>query len=261
MQENHICLATSLILRGEEPLFYRCFSDILKLYQKVFVILKPGTSREVLSFIESHGQQAIAAFASTWKRAQREALGMALAGGAMYVHHCDLDRLLHWVMHYPDELKQAIAQIPNYDYLIMGRTARAFQTHPVTMQKTEALLNHVFALAYGQEVDIVAGSKGLSAQAGRWILGRTRVKEALAMNSEWPLLIRQHPSFTTDYIVVEGLEWETPDGLYAQGEDDQAVQAWKKDLEASPAEWIHRLRIALSISEAVLPFAEARSKE
>lgn len=264
MQEHEVCLATPLILRGEDAFFYRCFSDILELYQKVFVILKPGTSREVLSFIESHGEQAIAAFASTWKRARREALGMALAGGASYIHHCDADRLLHWFMHYPDELKQTIGQIPTYDYLIMGRTERAFKTHPLTMQKTEVLINHVFKLVYTQDVDIMTGSKGLSARAARWILERTQVKDVFAIDSEWPLLVRQRPQFTMGYVVVEGLEWETPDRLYAQGKDEQTVQAWKERLEASPEEWVHRLRMALSISEAVLPFVEVkklRSKE
>ena len=255
MGRKEVCLAMRLTLHGEGTLFYRYFSRILPLYEKVFVILKPGTGREALSFIRSHGDHAAAAFTSTWKRARREVLGMALAGGAQAVHHCDADRLLHWFMHYPDELQQAIEQIPSCDYLIMGRTRRAFQTYPAVIRETDVLLNHVFALVYKKDVDIATGSRGISAQAGRWVLERTQSETSSSIDSEWPLLVCQHTRFTTGYIQVEGLEWAAPDRFYAQGADEQAVQAWREELERSPEEWVNRLRMALSMCEAVLPFA------
>ena len=48
---------------------------------------------------------------------------LGLTSGHDHLHLCDFDHLLHWAAHYPDELRQVIGEITDYDLLILGHTA------------------------------------------------------------------------------------------------------------------------------------------
>jgi hypothetical protein len=61
-------------------------------------------------------------------------------------------------MNYEWELKNVVQDIPNYHYLILGRTERALKTHPVEWIETEKITNKIFSLEIGQDVDVTAGS-------------------------------------------------------------------------------------------------------
>jgi hypothetical protein len=61
---------------------------------------------------------------------RRDAIRAGLAADTPHMQMCDFDRAIHWVAHYPDELDAVIAEIPDYDLLVLGRTERAWATHP-----------------------------------------------------------------------------------------------------------------------------------
>lgn len=180
---------------------------------------------------------------------RRKTLRAGLQAGTSHLQLCDFDRVLHWAAHYPDELNQVIADIPNYDMIVLGRTARAWATHPPYQADTEPLFNKVFALVSGVAWDVGAGSRGLSRRAGETLLVLSE-EQTVGIDAEWPLLLMAQDSFQVSYRACEGLEFETADRYGPEIEAAGGYQAWEAKMSADPARWAHRLRIALLIVEA-----------
>jgi len=62
---------------------------------------------------------------------RRQVLQLALEAGAEQLHFCDLDRALHWVAWHPQELEKVLQEMPEYDFLVLGRTPEAFASQLV----------------------------------------------------------------------------------------------------------------------------------
>jgi hypothetical protein len=180
---------------------------------------------------------------------RRKTLHAGLQAGTSHLQLCDFDRALHWVAHYPGELEQVIADIPNHDMLVLGRTARAWATHPPYQADTEPLFNKVFALASGQPWDVGAGSRGLSRRAGETLLVLSK-EQTVGIDAEWPLLLMARDSFRVSYRACEGLEFETADRFGPEIEAKGGYETWEAQMSADPARWAFRLRVALLIAEA-----------
>jgi hypothetical protein len=162
---------------------------------------------------------------------------------------CDFDRAIHWVKHYPDELEAVIVAIPGYDLLILGRTARAWATHPLYQTETEPLFNRVFHLVSGRLWDVGAGSRGLSRRAAETLLEISR-EPTLGVDAEWPLLLLNHDDYRVEYRPCEGLEFETADRFGPEIEAAGGYAAWEAQMSASPQHWAFRLKVAWLIAEA-----------
>ncbi len=107
-----------------------------------------------------------------------------------------------------DELRGALTDIAQYDFLVMGRTPRAWATHPPVQNMTEALTNLVFAKIYGEELDITAGSRGLSRKTARLLSLHSR-EETVGVDGEWPILLKQLSGLQSGYRAYDGLEFES----------------------------------------------------
>jgi hypothetical protein len=195
---------------------------------------------------------------------RRAALRAGLRTKTSHLHMCDFDRALHWAACHLGELEDLIAGLPQYDLLVLGRTARAWATHPPYQRETEPLFNRVFALATGQAWDIGAGSRGLSRRAGEALLRRSR-ERTVGVDAEWPLLLmdraQQPPDAGRDgywlgYRACEGLEFETADRFGPEIEAAGGYQAWEEKVSADPKRWAFRLEVARLIAEAVIRYGE-----
>ncbi len=136
--------------------------------------------------------------------ARREVLKFGLQSKLEHFHYCDYDRLLTWLLNYPDELMDIMNIVKKCDYLIIGRTERAFYTHPQDWRETEKISNKVFSLEYGEEVDITAGSCALSKQSAVAI---DQYSCAEMTDAEWPMIIQRFTDGNIKYHEVEGLEY------------------------------------------------------
>lgn len=161
-----------------------------------------------------------------------------------HVHLCDFDRILHWIEHYPVELAQVVAQITHADFTVLGRTPRAFASHPRTQRDTEALINHVFALASGQAWDVTAASRGLSRRASAYLAERC-ADPTVGVDCAWVLCALQQPELIVAYYATEGLEFETADRYPAEIAAAGGVDAWIATLDASPQQWWLRMQVAV----------------
>jgi hypothetical protein len=186
---------------------------------------------------------------------RRKTLRLGLETGTSHLQMCDFDRALHWIAHYPQELEIVIADIPNYDLLVLGRTARAWATHPPYQAETEPLFNKVFALVTGLPWDVGAGSRGFSRRAAETLLALSR-EQTVGIDAEWPLLLLGQDNFRANFRACEGLEFETADRFGPEIEAAGGYRAWEKEMSADPARWAFRLRVALLIAEASVRYGK-----
>ncbi|HSJ56594.1 MAG TPA: hypothetical protein VLC95_05410, partial [Anaerolineae bacterium] len=193
---------------------------------------------------------------------RRATVRAGLEAGTTHLQMCDFDRALHWAAHYPDELEEVIVDIARHDLLVLGRTPRAWATHPAYQRETEPLFNHTFALATGLEWDVGAGSRGLSRRAVEALLELSR-EQTVGVDAEWPLILLNRKchaeanstfTFRTGYRACEGLEFETADRFTAEIEAAGSYDAWLTEMEASPARWAFRLQVAHLIAQAVVDY-------
>jgi hypothetical protein len=184
---------------------------------------------------------------------RRSTLRIGLQASTSHLQTCDFDRALHWVAHHPQELEAIIAAIPHYDLLVLGRTTRAWATHPPYQAETEPLFNKVFALVTGLHWDVGAGSRGLSRRAAETLLDISR-EPTVGIDAEWPLLLLSRNGFRVDHRACEGLEFETADRFGPEIEAVGSYGAWEAQVSADPARWAFRLKVALLIAEAVVRY-------
>ncbi len=239
----------------------RLLGRVADLYEAVVVVPTVDTSPRLLRALA--GTTTVAPLAESSGAigvGRRHALRLGLATGAGHLHYCDLDRLLHWIGSYPEELAAVLESIRQYDYLILGRTRRAFATHPRVQRDTEAITNHAYSIWHGATVDVTAGSCGVSRRAADRLLRRSTAPTN-ATDAEWPAIIKLSAGYAVGYLETEGLEFETPDyfgdEIAAAGSLEEWLDRRSKPLDA----WIARTRLALESMEALRGVVQEAGEE
>ena len=227
-----------------------------------YAVLTANCSREthptVIDLLRSNGgvvrvQSERARGIHTIGQVRRDTIRLGLSAGTPHMQMCDFDRAIHWVAHYPDELDAVIADIPNYDCLVLGRTERAWATHPPYQAETELLFNRVFALVTGLPWDVGAGSRGLSRRAVERLL-KISQEPTVGTDAEWPLLLLNQDGFRVGHRPCEGLEFETADRFGPEIEAAGGYEAWEAEISADPELWVYRAELALMIARAVVRY-------
>ena len=218
-------------------------SFLAQLYQVMAVVATLETAGETLELLREAG-------AAVWDdgdgqigKNRRRALAAGMEQGeTAFFHYCDFDRLLHWALHHPHELERVAAQeIPQADYTAIGRTAGAFASHPPAQQELERMTNEVVSFILGEEMDVTAGSSGVSRAAARALVTDS-VEKSNATDAEWPIIVRRQPEMRVRHIRVQGLAFETAT-FYGEGVYSRADTA---------NNWAHRARLAReSIAAAI----------
>jgi hypothetical protein len=243
------------------PQIEQHFPVLLDLFDGIAVRGSRQANRESLALFEAMG--AIVFLDSTATsdlrpqigRARREAIASSFNFDTPFSMHCDGDRILHWVEYYPAELAQIITRIPDNDFTVLGRTKRAFDTHPRIQRDTEAIVNHLFHVKIGYPWDVMIGARGMSRRAALAIVNGS-VDDEISVDVTWPLYLRALGGYSLAYIPTEGLEFEThdrhTDDLNAAG----GLEAWIEVLDSDIHKWLHRLEYVRLDLEAMLPFIQ-----
>jgi hypothetical protein len=190
---------------------------------------------------------------------RRAVVDLALRIGASWVLYCDGDRLLHWLAHYPAELEGTLRRIPEHDFTILGRTERAFESHPQTQRVTEQIINDLYAAISGHQWDITAGARGLSRAAAEAIVAGCH-EDSHGVDAAWPLFVQQAGGFTLSEIKTEGLEFETATQYRQEVVAAGGDAAWQRLLDGDARRWAFRLAVARMEVAAMIPYQEARTK-
>lgn len=207
-----------------------------KIYKDLFITVSEETNKDLIDELEKSRFNVEIIPKKGAAHARREVLKFGLTGCNQYFHYCDFDRLLTWADKYGDELKNTVNEIPNYDYLIFGRTERALNTHPIEWILTEKITNKIFSLELGQEADVTAGSCGFSRQSGKLILDNSKDKMT---DAEWPMIIHRIGKMKVGYRSVEGLEYREDVNGYTRQIDDSE-------------KWFGRVKLCYLISESAI---------
>ena len=184
---------------------------------------------------------------------RRAALALALQTNSSFIMFGEPDRFTHWLAHYPAELKDVVAQIPQHDFTVLGRTPRAFATHPRIQTATEGLVNEVFARVSGYDWDVTSAARGMSRRAAEAIVDGC-LDDTIGVDPAWPLFIQQQGGFSMSYIATEGLEYETADYMLDQPTPATRNQ-WRDAQDSAPQKWAARLNLARLHMESMRPFA------
>ncbi|HEY6042635.1 MAG TPA: hypothetical protein VIX58_10925 [Anaerolineae bacterium] len=247
-----IALASAWHPRGELARFLASRDKVGELYAPIVVSVPPHTTGDVVTALE-HADVTVVV-TRDWTEGRHAALLKILDTDATHVHYIDFDRLLHWLELYPEELKNTVARVERCDCLIVGRTPRAYRTHPRALVETEAISNLVTSHLLGHALDFSAGSKGFSRRAVECLRASSPPGRAMGVDAEWPLLL-QRAGFTIEYLEAEGLEWESADHFASQAADELGQQRAAEKYDADPAHWARRIEVALEIIQAGLDVA------
>jgi hypothetical protein len=265
MSPKRVALAVT-VHQPDERLAAMVESNLPALVER-YAALTANCSKEthptIRSLLHSNGalvqvSQEPARGIGTIGQVRRETIRIGLAAGTPHMQMCDFDRAIHWVAHYPEELDAVIADIPNYDLMVLGRTERAWATHPAYQAETEPLFNRVFALATGLSWDVGAGSRGLSRRAVETLL-ETSQELSVGTDAEWPLLLLKQDRFRVGHRQCEGLEFETADRFGPEIEAAGGYEAWEAQMNAEPERWVFRAELALMIARAVVCYGPPHS--
>lgn len=231
-------------------------------YQSFVAYCSAPTDKMTLELLDNLGAQVLhdaemPLGAQYLGQVRLAAIKAGLDAGASHIHLSDFDRLLHWQMTYPDELHAMVREIAANDFVVLGRTARAFATHPGYQVETERLANHVFELITGQSWDVLAGSRGMSREVGEWLLEHS-TEQNFGVDAEWPVILMSNPAFSVAYHPCEGLEFETPDRFPDEVAKAGGVQGWVAQRDRSPDAWASRIEFARWAAEAAVRAAARR---
>jgi hypothetical protein len=225
------------------------------LYERRIVVATKGTSQAVVDALEKSGWVLASPRSNVGVEyisdSRLRVIRAGVEAGADHVHLVDTDRVLHWVAHYPDELRGVVSRISELDFTIIGRTQRALQTHPRNQVETEAIANRVFSLIYGREVDITAASRGIS-RAAVEVLAKYSQGRFFDNDSEWPTILFCQGGLSMGYVEAEGLEWETRLKREQMTLSNGRRVDVKDYYEGNPESWVYRLMLAHRIARAAL---------
>ena len=254
-----LTLATAWHPRGEYARFETLLPTLGQVYAEIIIALPPETDAALvqkLQTLSSDRLPVIVRVASQWPSGRYLALHTALERGAEYVQYVDFDRLLRWVETRPEEWRRTAAAVCETDCLVIGRSPQAYQTHPRALVQSEAISNRVASHFLGREMDISAGSKGLSRRALEVVVARSSPVHPFAADVEWPLLVKQAGYDLRD-IEVDGLDWESADRYKARAADSDGQRRAAEAYDADPQNWEYRVRVALEIVDAALRTANS----
>mgnify|MGYP000114529167 CR=1 FL=1 len=184
---------------------------------------------------------------------RRDAVTLALSLETSHVLYVDFDRLLHWFEKYPDELEMTLNTVSQSDVTIIGRTPRAFASHPRNMRETESMVNHIFALTTGHIWDMLAAARAFSRKAAQIIVDESK-DDAISNDVSWPLLLLRKEGLSFDYLELNGFEYETADRFANEIEVAGGLEGWLEGLEKDPKRWATRLHYANLMTEAMKPY-------
>jgi len=259
---DSIIITTTL----HEPSFrlHKCFEKALSFIQNhnphIIVSCTSETSSDVIKRLQKEGISAEISpndsQVETYLYAVRSAIEFCKKNSHHRIFYIDFDRLLHWINTYPKELLDIMRRSLNFDLLHIGRSERAFESHPETQKDTESIINHIGSKVLGlsTDIDIISVSYIFTWELAE-ILFKYTYNTSVGFYCTWPVILWTHAK-NPDYIKVEGQEWETPD-RYRDEIDQQGYNQWLKNFQ-SFGEWKKRVRFIDESIKELMEIADCK---
>lgn len=248
-------VALATLIKDPKGVFLKPLNDFLpvlkRMYADIVVVAARDVHRDIIRGFVKHNCIVKVQEKNGIAEARRQAVRDGFVNGCRHIHFCEIDRVLHWVNRYPEELRNVMRQIPNYDFLIIGRTQRALGTHPRTQTETERLVNTVCSLLLRRDTDVCSASRGISREAAKLILQYSKA-EGISTDTEWPIIIHCRSKMSSGYIQAEGMEFETAIKHLKEIEEAGGFEKWKKQIEQTPQIWVHRIKFCYQTAKTAI---------
>ena len=225
----------------------------LAAYAAAAVAATPETHPAVVGLLRASGANLLRGGPDIG-RGRRNAVAAASRVADDDVLCVDFDRWLFWAETHPDELmavpKRLAGRKPLPWYVAVGRSRRAWETHPAAQRACEAPTNRALSLAAGRTLDATAGCCWLAPEGVRLVLAAS-TEASNATDLEWPAIVLRHDPRRLGFVRVEGLAFETaafhPREVAAAG----GLAAWVAVTYDRPQVWAARLRLAADSAAAL----------
>ncbi|TXT64749.1 MAG: hypothetical protein BAJALOKI3v1_170035 [Promethearchaeota archaeon] len=243
--------------------FEKALSFINKFHPNIIISCTSFTSSEVINTLQKDNITVRLTpndpQIDTYSFAIRCALDVCEEEQYQRIFYIDFDRLLHWINNYPSEIMETMKDSFNFDLLHIGRSDRAFKTHPRTQRDTEKIINHVGSkiLGFSEDIDIISVSYIFTPELGHHLL-RYPSRTTVGFYGAWPLILWNHAK-NPEYIEVEGHEWETPDRYHVEI-DESGYEKWSRSFQ-STSEWKKRVRFVDECLEEMMALTDCCFKK
>ena len=180
-----------------------------KLFDEIYICISDETNARVTDIYTNNYSNVKVIEKKGAADARRNVLKFAISEIKIdqLIMYCDFDRVITWIKLYPKELFEVISNFNNSfdkDYIVVGRTEKAFDTHPSSWKDTEIITNKMSSLAFGIEnLDITAGASIFTLRAGKIIAISSKHSHT---DCEWPKIIYDDSGIIGE-IKVDGLSY------------------------------------------------------
>ncbi len=208
--------------------------QLIKQHSNAVIAITPQTPDNIVNTIQAQG---ITCFKSGQSRRSTYVsslnAGINLPGDLIFF--CDFDRILHWIKTHSQEYTNTLKHT-EFDFILVGRTHHAFETHPKTQKVTEGALNYYCSMLLGKMLmDFGAATFLMNKTIADKILKTTKYDYGIF--AEWPVIAAMHTN-RFGYFEAQGLEWETPDRFEAEIKS-KGYSCWLKKFQTKQ-EWALR---------------------
>jgi hypothetical protein len=236
--------------RGETSRLIGIYPQLAETYDEISIILPPDADFVQTDPLESLDNVTLI-ISPDWSWGRYLALKKALDTDATHLHYADLDRLVRWIETQPAEWRHTVGLIQDYDCVVIGRTEKAWDTHPQAIRRTEKISNQVFSHLLEKPLDMSAGSKGFSCATAAFIMANSQPSRALGTDAEWIVLVHRG-GYHIESILVDGLDWESADRYQDQAASTETQRYTAQAYDAQTENWDMRVQVALEIVESGL---------
>ena len=222
-------------------------------YAAVAVAATPQTRPDVVDLLLASGAHVLRGGPEVGK-GRRDAVAAASRVADGDVLCVDFDRWLFWAETEPHELVALPARLtarrPRPWYVAVGRSRRAWESHPAVQRACEGPTHRALSLAAGRTMDATAGCCWLAPEGLRIVLASS-TEASNATDLEWPAILLRLDPRRLGFVRVEGLAFETaaffPREVAAAG----GGAAWIAQSYDRPEVWAARLRLAADSTAAL----------
>lgn len=238
-----------------KPLLNSCLPFIKENELKIIISCSRSTNEDVISYLKKNGFEASIPAKDKRVVSYLHALELSMDKIKDHVNqrilYVDFDRLIHWIHNYPKEFLEILERSTSIDLLHIGRNPRAFKTHPETQQYTERIVNQLGSkvLGFSEPRDLISVCYSFTKELCEHLLKRS-YPTTMGFYISWPVVLWKNAK-SSEYIEVDGQEWETPDRFESEIKD-LGYQKWMEQFQ-SVKEW--RLRVLL-LEECAMELSE-----
>lgn len=215
------------------PLFEKAKAKIGKEFEPAFCVYTKDTDLKLISALEDFGFKT--RVGGLFGESRILALKETARKFTPPFFYCDLDKIIHWYLSNPEELKNLLGKGFEGDFFVAGRPSGVFLTYPLSWQKTESVANELTSQILGEEYDVMTAGCGLGKKSVEVILKKA-VEKSWGTTVEWPLLcFKEGLKITTKQFL--GLTWEDPEKFKEEINIEGGQIYWERKNYNSLFEW------------------------